>query len=159
MDLILGLKIAFAGVAGTTAMILLMGLIHGLKWAEADMVRAIGSLYTESEKEAFPVGLVVHMTGGVFFAFLYALLVSVAPIPPGSAGAVFLVCLLTGVFHGMVVGIFLAVVVAEFHPLERFRKAGVDVVLSHLAGHVVYGATVGLVFVLAGVRMGVTALW
>jgi hypothetical protein len=159
MDLMLVLKIVFAGLAGTTAMILLMGLIHGLKWAEADMVRAIGSLYTEEEEGALPVGLVVHMTGGVFFAFLYALLISVAPIPPTSPGAVFLVCLLAGVFHGFVVSIFLAVVVAEYHPLKRFQKAGVDVVLSHLAGHVAYGATVGLVFVLSHVRMGVTALW
>jgi hypothetical protein len=35
--------------------------------------------------------------------------------------------------------------VAETHPVERFRTAGVEVAAAHVAGHLAYGMGVGLV--------------
>jgi len=35
--------------------------------------------------------------------------------------------------------------VAEHHPLEEFNEAGFAIGLSHFAGHVAYGAVIGLV--------------
>jgi hypothetical protein len=35
-------------------------------------------------------------------------------------------------------------VVSDTHPVEEFRRASLAVGLSHLAGHVAYGAVVGL---------------
>ena len=40
-------------------------------------------------------------------------------------------------------------VVAEEHPLEEFNEAGLAIGLSHIVGHVAYGAVVGLVVAIA----------
>ena len=143
--------IVLAGVVGTTVMTLVMALIHRMGWANADMVRAIGSIYTRSFKSAFWPGLVIHYGAGILFAFLYAVLVAVAPIH--TDGGTIMVTLCTGIFHGMSMGMVLAVMVAENHPLPEFRKAGVGVVLSHVVGHIFYGLTVGLVFVLTHTKL------
>ena len=143
--------IVLAGIAGTAVMSLVMALIHKLGWANADMVRAIGSVYTRSYKTALLPGLFVHFGAGILFAFLYAVLVAVAPVQ--TTGGTILVTLCTGLFHGMSMGMILAVAVAEHHPLPEFRNAGVGVVLSHVVGHIFYGLTVGLVFVLTHTRL------
>jgi len=50
-----------------------------------------------------------------------------------------------GFLQGLVVSIGLVIVVAEHRPVERFRKAGVNVALIHLIAHVIFGAIIGLV--------------
>ena len=45
----------------------------------------------------------------------------------------------------MLVSLMLVWVVCEAHPLEEFREAGFAVGLAHFAGHVAYGAVVGLI--------------
>lgn len=152
MELSSFLTIMGAGFVGTTVMVLVMGMIHGFGWADADMVRAVGSLYTRREKDSFTVGVMIHYTAGLFFALLYALAVAFAPLPVHSPKSVFLLCTVFGLFHGFFVSALLVIEVAEHHPLQRFRKAGLGVVLSHLVGHICFGASVGLVFVLTGLQ-------
>ncbi len=146
-------RIAGAGIAGTTAMTLVMGLIHGFGWANADMVRAIGTLYTRKEDNAFSVGLSVHYGAGILFAFLYAVALYFAPIQSPTAFSTVLVCILISFFHGLVVSMLLAIEVAEHHPLEKFRKAGAGVVFSHLIGHIFYGLFVGLFLALTAIQL------
>jgi hypothetical protein len=43
-----------------------------------------------------------------------------------------------------VVSLLLVIVVAEHHPLERFREAGFRVGVTHVAAHVVYGLVLGI---------------
>jgi hypothetical protein len=45
----------------------------------------------------------------------------------------------------------LMAVVAERHPVERFRSAGPEVGAAHILGHVAYGLGVGLMAWLLGV--------
>ena len=52
----------------------------------------------------------------------------------------------------MSVSLALVISVAEHHPLERFRKAGITVAVSHLAGHMVYGLIVGAIWGVTGIR-------
>jgi hypothetical protein len=40
--------------------------------------------------------------------------------------------------------------VAEHHPLERFRDAGAEVAIAHMVGHIVYGLIVGFVIGFSG---------
>jgi hypothetical protein len=54
-----------------------------------------------------------------------------------------LICTLSGPFHGSVVSLMLVVLMAEHHPLERFREAGLRVAVTHVAAHIVYGFVVG----------------
>jgi hypothetical protein len=145
-----GILIAVAGIAATTAMVLVMYAIHAMKWANADMVRAIGSIYTRSYEMSLLPGLVSHYAIGIAFSFLYAMLIGVAPVSTG--GGIVIIALLTGLVHGIVMSLFLAVMVAEHHPLPEFRSADVGVIGAHVAGHVVYGATLGICLALAGAK-------
>ena len=45
----------------------------------------------------------------------------------------------------MIVSLMLVWVVSNRHPLAEFKEADLLVGLSHFAGHVAYGAVVGLV--------------
>lgn len=127
-------------------MIGVMEIIHRLKWANADMVRAIGSLYTRSYEMSLKPGLLIHYSAGLSFAFLYSILIGIAPVNTG--GGIIIISMLAGLVHGIVVSLLLAVLVAEHHPLREFRNASLGVVLSHVAGHVFYGAALGTFFAL-----------
>ena len=145
------LIIGLAGVLGTTAMIGVMSWIHHLKLANADMVRAIGTLFTKSNDLSRFYGLVVNYSFGIFFAFVYAFLMGLSPVlTPGSA---VIITLLTGLVHGLMVGLMLIVAVGEFHPMKKFRNVGVPVALAHVVGHVVYGLTIGSTFALTWARV------
>src|SRR5438874_1518438 len=104
-----------AGLVGTSAMIALMTTIHHLKWANADMVRAIGSIYTRSYEDSFFPGLLLHYSVGVSLAFVYALIVGMAPV--ATPGAIVMVSTGLGLAHGVIVGLMLAAFVAENHPV------------------------------------------
>jgi hypothetical protein len=142
------LEVILAGLAGTGAMTLLMSFVTKAGLANADMVRAIGSLFTGSLDRALLVGATLYTMGGLVFAMLYAIALSFFPVqgfwPLFGASA------LLGFVHGFLMSFFLVVVVAEHHPIERFRDAGFGVALSHLLGHVAYGMGVGVVLGLLG---------
>jgi len=134
--------IGCAGILGTTAMVAIMSLIHHMKWANADMVRAIGSVYTKSRDLSLFYGLMTHYSFGIFFAFAYSALFSVAPVI--SSGSIIIIGTLTGLVHGLMVGLLLSVVVAEHHPDAKFRRVGIDVALAHVVGHIAYGAALSV---------------
>ncbi len=137
-----------AGLAGTGAMTLLMSVITRTGLANADMVRAIGSIVTRSLDRALLVGVALYTTGGLVFAILYAAALSFFPLkgfwPTFGASS------LLGFVHGFVMSFVLVAAVAEHHTLERFREAGFGVALAHLIGHIAYGMGVGAVLGLRG---------
>ena len=141
-----------AGVLGAAAMEFVMWLISRANWVKGSMIVALGSLFTRSRTHAFRTGVVVHATSAIGFALLYTLLMDACGLArfPGAffAGIGF------GVIHGMMVSLALVWIVAERHPLEEFTDAGFAVGLTHFAGHVAYGAVVGLVIALAAFLRG-----
>jgi hypothetical protein len=132
-----------AGLLGVAALELVMWLVARGVTSRANMVVAIGSLMTRSLDGAFVVGAFVHATAAIVFSTLYALLMLALNLT-GMPQA-FMVGLGFGIFHGIVVSLILVWVVSDNHPLEEFKKASLAVGLSHFAGHVAYGAVVGLV--------------
>ena len=140
----------FAGLIGTGGMTLVMWLIHKSGMANADMVRAIGSLFSRNLDESLAPGLIIHFIIGSLIAFIYVILISL--FHPTSVAATIGTGALIGIFHGVAFSFLLVIAVAEHHPLEEFRDAGLEVALSHLLGHVVYGLLVGAVIGIAGVR-------
>lgn len=147
------LAIILAGLIGTGAMIGVMSLIHKMKLANADMVRAVGGVYTKSYEDSLLPGLIIHFFNGIAFALLYSFLLSFSPVlTPGTA---MIICGLTGFVHGLMVGLFLMVMVAEYHPVVEFRSAGPDVAAAHVVGHIVYGITIGAVFALGWTALGI----
>ncbi len=137
-----------AGLAGSAAMDGVMHLITRSGVTPAPMTTALGSLFTRSLETASLVGWFIHGVSGVAFAMLYTLLFLAFGLEAALA------CLVAGLgigfLHGIVVSIMLVMVVSEHHPIEAFRNAGIEVGVAHLAGHLAYGATVGLIVGISG---------
>ena len=132
-----------AGVLAGFAMEGVMLLISRAGLAKGDMILALGSLLTKSRDNAYRVGLVIHATAAVGFALVYTLLL--VTLGYTHLPMSLMLGLGVGVLHGLVVSLMLVWVVADQHPLEEFKEADLLVGLIHLAGHVAYGAVVGLV--------------
>lgn len=133
----------FAGVLAGIAMEIVLWVVGTAGWAKADMIVALGSLFTQSRATAWRVGAILHASAAIAFAVLYTLLLlklGYTSMPQSmmlGAGV--------GFIHGLLVSLALVWVVAEQHPLEEFNEAGLAIGLSHILGHVVYGAVVGVV--------------
>jgi len=133
-----------AGLLATGLMTLSLYACHWQGFANGDMVRALGSVITRKYDNSMIPGLAIHLTSGVIFALFYVFVWSMFPEISG-AGVLRHVQLgaFCGLAQGLVISTALVVFVAEHHPLEQFRVAGINVALVHLLAHIVYGATLG----------------
>jgi uncharacterized membrane protein YagU involved in acid resistance len=136
-----------AGVIGGLAMEATLWIIGKAGWAKADMVVALGSLLTRSRENAWRVGATIHFLAAIGFAMAYTMLMEKLGYTHMPFSLMFGAAV--GFGHGLIVSLGLVWVVAEQHPLEEFNEAGLAIGLSHIVGHVVYGAAVGLVVALA----------
>ncbi len=143
--------ILVTGFLATGLMSLFLSLITKSKLANADMIRAIGSLYTGSYHNALVPGLIIQFTSGVIFAAAYFMVMNFFFTPTLISGI--LGGLIMGLFHGIVVGFALVITVAEHHPVEKFRHAGLTVASSHVAGHVIFGLTVGVIYAISKIQV------
>ncbi len=135
------ITIVLAGLISTILMCVVLETTTRLRLANADMVRALGSLFTGNFDNSTRPGLIFMLLSGVLFGFVYYAIINFFVPDPGIATV--LAGLAMGLFHGMVVSLALVVIVAEHHPLERFRKAGYEVAAAHLGAHVIYGFSMG----------------
>jgi len=140
-----------AGLTGTLFMSLVMWFIHGKGWANADMIRAVGSMVTHRYDNSLLPGLVLHAVAGCFFAVPYLLLMRAIGVTNWFVMAQ--VGLAIGTLHGAAM-VFVLMAMAEKHPVERFRNAGPAVGWAHVVGHMAYGIGVGLAVGFIGPRMG-----
>jgi len=132
-----------AGVLGGAGMLLVMSLMTRAGLAKGSMIVALGGMVTRSRDTAFRVGLMMHTLSAIGFAMVYAMLMlwlDATEMPNALMLGIGL-----GFFHGLIVSLMLVWVVAEGHPFEEYTDAGLAVGLSHLVGHVAYGAVVGLI--------------
>ena len=145
------LIILAAGFIATGLMCLLLEFITKKRLANADMIRAIGSLYTGSYNNALIPGLIIQFGSGILFAFAYFMVMNFFFTPTLLSGI--LGGLIIGLFHGIAVGFALVITVAEHHPVAKFRKAGFTVATSHIAGHVIFGLAVGAIYGLSNIQI------
>ncbi len=132
-----------AGIVGGIAMELAMWAISRAGLAKGDMVLALGSLLTKTRENAYRVGLIIHATSSVGFALVYTLLM--VTLGYTHLPLSLMLGLGVGALHGLIVSLMLVWVVSDRHPLEEFKEADLLVGLTHFAGHVVYGAVIGLI--------------
>ena len=132
-----------AGVLASGAMEAVLWVVGTGGWAKANMIVALGSLFTRSRDSALRVGLILHVVAGIGFAVLYTLLM--LKLGYTEMPASMMLGAGVGFVHGLIVSLGLVWVVAEQHPLEEFNEAGLAIGLSHILGHVAYGAVVGVV--------------
>jgi hypothetical protein len=132
-----------AGLLGGAAMLLVMSLMTRSGLARGNMVIALGGMVTRSRENALRVGLILHTLSAVGFAMVYAMGMVWLGATDLPNALIFGVA--AGFLHGLIVSLGLVWVVAEGHPFEEYTDAGLAVGLSHLVGHVAYGAVVGLI--------------
>ncbi len=137
-----------AGIFGTSGMTIFLQIISKSGIANADMVRAIGSLFTKKLDSAFSFGIILHLISGIIFAFLYTFAILGLNVH-GIASSIGSGTII-GFIHGGVVSFVLVTAVAEHHPLPEFQKAGFSVAVAHLVGHMIFGFIVGLIIALTG---------
>lgn len=140
-----------AGLAGTALMSLVMWFIHERKWANADMIRAVGSMVTRRYENSLLPGLLLHVLAGCIFALFYVMIMRATGIT--NWFVLMQIGLAIGTMHGAAM-VFILMAMAEKHPLEQFRTAGPAVGWAHVVGHMAYGIGVGLVVGLIGPRLG-----
>jgi hypothetical protein len=146
------LFVIVAGVSGTLLMSSVMWFIHRRGWANADMIRAVGSLVTRRYENSLGPGLLMHLAAGCLFAVPYLFIIRSVGVT--NVFSLLLIGATLGTFHGAAM-IFILMALAEKHPLPQFRKAEIDVAWAHVVGHVAYGTGIGLVTALVGARLGV----
>lgn len=139
----------------TTLIVLTSGLMAALIMAivgfflqflgvhRADMITAVGSIFTRHPRKALGVGWFTHLLLGGIFAFAYAFVWSY--FDALSAPGFILLGAVTGFLHGLVVSIMLVIEIAEHHPDPQFRKIGFTIALSYIGTHVVYGLALGYI--------------
>ena len=132
-----------AGLAGVAVMTLFLRRARFFHLPETQMIRAIGSMITKDTERALLPGTLIHTVAGVFFAYFYAFFLTTAPDAQQSIVLVTVVCTIIGFVHGLMVTLFLVISVAQYHPVEQFRKLEPGDMAAHVIAHVSYGATVG----------------
>ncbi|HEX2869102.1 MAG TPA: hypothetical protein VHO03_18820 [Ignavibacteriales bacterium] len=137
-----------SGVIATAVMTLFLEAVTRSGLAHADMVRAIGSMITKSYNNAFRTGIVIHFAWGIFFGIVYTIVIAMfnarTLLYTTTIGSSI------GFVHGFAVSMLLVVVVAEHHPVEKYRKPGIEVAVAHFAAHLLYGIMVGLMVGVVG---------
>lgn len=100
-----------AGVLGGLAMEWVMWLISRAGLAKGDMLLALGSLVTKSRENAYRVGLIIHITAAIGFAFVYTLLL--VTLGYTHLPLALLLGLAAGTLHGIIVSLMLVWVVSD----------------------------------------------
>ena len=94
---------------------------------------------------AFRPGLIVHLTMGILFAFLYAGFLNLSRLPFNA-----LTGLLLGCLHGVIIMLLVSIMIMEHHPIARYHEKGLGTGLAQLLAHMLYGGTVGWVVGMMG---------
>ncbi|MEU3199388.1 hypothetical protein [Streptomyces sp. NPDC006996] len=145
-----------AGLAGTVAMTaaMMMGRVMGM--TSMDIALISGGMLSGDERRARLIGMGIHVVvmGTVVFGLLYA------AVFHWFDSASWLVGLVTGLIHGLVVGAMAMPMMAAVHPRMRgtgdgFRldtpgfmgvRYGKGTPMGLLVGHAIYGVVAALVY-------------
>ena len=133
----------FAGLIATTGITAVLWAINRTGWANADMVRAVGSFFSKSYENALGIGLAIHFVNGIIIAAVYLHALSIMKL--SNLGFEIFFGGLFGFGQGLIVG-WCIVRFADVHPVEQFQQASLQVAVAHTFAHVVYGMLIGAAF-------------
>lgn len=134
------LSILLGGVSGTAVMTVFLLLPRWMGWGKIDVIRAVGALMSRRRERVFASGLILHLTMGVLFAFLYAGFLDLSRLPFNA-----LTGLMLGCVHGSVIMLLVCIVIMEHHPIASYHEKGLGTGFAQLLAHMLYGLTVGWV--------------
>lgn len=128
------------GIAGTAVMTCALLLPHWLGFGRVDVVRAVGALLTHRAQNAFLPGLVLHITAGIIFAYIYKVILSLSFLPFNA-----LTGMMMGALHGVIIMLLVSIVIMEHHPIAYYHTRGPMTGLAQLLAHILYGLVAGSV--------------
>ena len=145
-------SIMIVGILATSIMTLFLYLVRALKIADTDMLSAIGTLVTRNtEHNSRAIGLIIHAIAGIIFAFVYLIAAASLGFEPGRDFIYF--GTIIGFAHGVIFSMVMTILVAEHHPIERFREKGFSVVAAHAIAHIIYGFSIGAIATLMDLHL------
>lgn len=133
-------SILLGGVAGTVVMTVFLLIPRWMGWGKIDVIRAVGSLITQRRSKVFSSGLILHLSMGILFAYLYSGIYYLSHIPLNALTGLFMGCI-----HGTVVMLLVSIVIMEHHPIAGYHEKGLGTGLAQLLAHILYGLTLGWV--------------
>ena len=142
---LLCLLVSFLATAG---LLLYCWMLETTKISSVSIIRSFGSLFSEKKKNFFKNGILFHLVGGFFFGLLYILLFRILPIPD-EGRYTFMYAILgmgMGFNHGMLDTLVLSVMFPKHHPVEQYKKAGLEIAIFHGVGLIPYGLFMGILF-------------
>lgn len=134
------------GILATAGMTTFLWILNAARIADVDMIKAIGSFYTRNEDNALLPGTLVHFSSGIFFTFVYIFLFHIFPSTDKDPFIYVLFGGGLGFGHGIVTSMFLVMMISDFHPLERYKRAGFKVAVFHFLAHVIFGLIIGILY-------------
>jgi hypothetical protein len=137
----------YTGLVATTVMTVFLWVLKYFSLINISMLKALGSVLTKNDKNALIPGIIINYLAGITFCFFYILLFKIFPLA-GTGEALILLGSAMGFAHGVVVALLLVVLVAEHHPLEKYKSVGFKVAGYYLISHIIYGFTIGLLYFL-----------
>ena len=143
------LLIILSGVLATLGMTLFLHLIRVLNFAPVSLVQLLGSFFTRTPNgRAASVGWFFHFVFGIFFAFIYVLVLKTIPGITRYSFSFVIAGSALGLVHGVVFALILLILVAEHHPILEYRKQGFGGAAFYFLAHIVYGFVIGLLYML-----------
>jgi hypothetical protein len=131
------------GLAGAFVMYGVGAILNSFGWVKGNIIVAIGDIFLHRRKNAFALGLVLHVGTSILFAPLYLVILSrfgFIEKPFAMLAGAFL-----GLLHGIFVSIALVWVSSNRPMLPEFTGARLPLGVMHCVGHIAYGAVVGFV--------------
>lgn len=139
-----------AGSVGTVAISIIMAMAPAMGMPKMDIVGMLSTMFNKPNRT---LGWIMHFMMGIVFAFIYALLWSAGIGSPTWLGG-----LIFGAVHWLVVGIVMGMVPmmhvgirnGDVQPpgVWMMNNGGMMAFAGGLAGHLVFGLVVALVYAL-----------
>jgi hypothetical protein len=132
-----------AGLVGAFGMTLVLGLFGKVGWTRANLVVALGTLFSRNRNSALMIGATVHGIAGIVFAMIYTSIFALFNL--STATAILFVGLGLGWAHGIVASLIFVVSTVLGNPEGELKKVQFSGGPAYMLAHMVYGLLVGLV--------------
>ncbi len=136
-----------AGLIGAAGMTIVIAIVGKAGWTRANLIMALGYLFSDKRGTAFMMGFVVHLIAGIVFAMIYAalfLLIGLeTPVLVIAGGAVL------GFLHGVVASLIFVVGAVLGDGGDEIKKVKFSGGPTYLVAHVIYGFLVGVILALS----------
>lgn len=124
-------------------MTIVLGLFGKVGWTRANLVVALGFLFTRQKQPAIVIGGIIHAIAGILFAMLYTTIFMLLGFE--TAVSILFMGLGLGWAHGLVMSLIFVVSAVLSNPEGELKKVQFAGGPAYMVSHMVYGFLVGLV--------------